>query len=241
VSRWLAAALAVAAVLVPAAPAAREAALRHEVLGYSVEHRPIVAWLVGSPSAPRTMVVIGSIAGDESAGIAVARLLASRRPVHGVQMWLIPDVNPDGAARGTRENARGVDLNRNAPYHWRRSKPGTRYYSGRRPASEPETRAIERFLRAKRPKLSVWLHEPYGLVDDTEGPRWAERLVGHELGLPLRRLPRYPGSEIEWEDHLVHASAFDVELRGNGHLSRAATRRVAGCLRSLARRYASRG
>jgi len=58
------------------------------------------------------------------------------------------------------------------------------------------------------------------------------------LALPLRRLPDYPGSAIGSDDHLVPASAFDVELPG-GHLSRATVLRVAAAIRWLARRFAT--
>jgi hypothetical protein len=69
------------------------------VLGYSVDHRPIVAWLIASGPARRSVLVVGSIAGDEPGGIAVTKVLASQAAVPGVRLWLIPDVNPDGRAR----------------------------------------------------------------------------------------------------------------------------------------------
>lgn len=211
---------------------------RH-VLGYSVVGRPIVAWLIAPPQATRSMLVVGSIAGDEPGGVAVSKLLASQAAIGGVRLWLIPDANPDGLARGRRENAHGVDLNRNFPFRWRRlGAPGTRYYSGPRSASEPETRAIASFIRRTRPGLAVWLHQPYKLIDDSQGPRWAERQLSRALGLPLRRLTDYPGSAIGWSDHVVHASAFDVELRG-GHLGQRTVNRVANAIRALARRYAT--
>jgi protein MpaA len=209
------------------------------VLGYSVDHRPIVAWLIASGPARRSVLVVGSIAGDEPGGIAVTKVLASQAAVPGVRLWLIPDVNPDGRARGTRDNAHGVDLNRNFPFRWRHlGAPGTRYYSGPRPSSEPESRAIEKFIRRTHPGLAIWLHQPYGLIDDSQGPRWAERQLARAIGLPLRRLPDYAGSGIGWEDHIVPASAFDVELSGGG-LSRATVDLVVHGIRSIARRFAT--
>jgi protein MpaA len=221
----------------PLTPAVATSRTRY-VLGYSVERHPIVAWLIAPRGAHRSVLVVGSIAGDEPGGIAVTKMLASRAAIAGVRLWLIPDANPDGAVRGTRVNADGVDLNRNFPYRWRPlGAPGSRYYSGPRPASEPESRAIEAFLRRTRPGLAIWLHQPYGLIDDSQGPRWAERQLARALNLPLERLPDYPGSAIGWDDHLVSASAFDVELPG-GELRRAKIRLVATAIRSLARRFA---
>jgi protein MpaA len=185
-------------------------------------------------------LVVGSIAGDEPGGIAVTKFLAAQAAVAGVRLWLIPDVNPDGAARDTRVNADGVDLNRNFPFRWRHlGGPGSRFYSGPRPSSEPESRAIEAFIRRTRPGLAIWLHQPYGLIDDSQGPRWAEQQLARALKLPLQRLPDYPGSAIGWDDHIVPASAFDVELPG-GQLTGATVRRVAAGIRSLARRFVSR-
>jgi protein MpaA len=205
------------------------------VLGRSVNGRRIVARMLLGGTARRSVLVVGSIAGDEPGGIAVTRLLASEPAVAGVRLWLIPDMNPDGAARGTRGNADGVDLNRNFPFRWRHlAAPGSRFYSGPRPSSEPESRAIEAFIRRTRPTLAIWLHQPYGLVDDSEGPHWAERLLARSLGLHLEPLPDYPGSAIGWEDHLIHASAFDIELPGR--LNRAAIRRAATAIRSVVQR-----
>jgi protein MpaA len=208
------------------------------VLGYSVEHRPIIAWLIAPKRARRSVLVVGTIAGDEPGGIAVARVLSSQAAIAGVRLWLVPDANPDGVARGARTNADGVDLNRNFPFRWRRlGAPGNRFYSGPRPASEPETEAIEMFLRRTRPGLAIWLHQPYGLIDDSQGPRWAEQQLARALELPLRRLPDYPGSAIGWDDHIVPASAFDLELPG-GRLSRATVFRTVSAIRALARRFA---
>jgi hypothetical protein len=75
------------------------------------------------------------------------------------------------------------------------------------------------------------------LIDDSQGPRWAERQLARALNLPLERLPDDPGSAIGWDDHLVSASAFDVELPG-GEPRRAKIRLVATAIRSLARRFA---
>src|SRR5690349_21097228 len=141
------------------------------VLGYSVDRRPIVGWLIAPPRARSSVLVVGSIAGDEPGGIEITKLLAAEAAIARVRLWLVPDLNPDGAAKATRDNADGVDLNRNFPFHWRRlGQVGDRYYSGELPSSEPEARAFERFILRTRPGLTIWLHQPYGLIDDSEGP-----------------------------------------------------------------------
>jgi murein peptide amidase A len=209
------------------------------VLGYSVEHRPIVATLIAPGAADRSMLVVGSIAGDEPGGTAVADALASLPPARGVRLWLIPDMNPDGAVRDTRVNADAVDLNRNFPFRWRPlADIDSRYYPGSRPGSEPESRAIEAFISRVRPRLTIWMHQPYGLIDDSQGPRWAEELLSRTTGLPLEHLADYPGSAIGWENHIIPGSAFDLELPG-GHLSPSTVHRYAAAIALLARTYAT--
>lgn len=62
---------------------------------------------------------------------------------------VVPLGNPDGFATGSRYNKAGNDINRNFPYMWGHTEPGT---SNRRPgayaASEPETRALMDYQRA---------------------------------------------------------------------------------------------
>ncbi len=63
---------------------------------------------------PRTKLYLSSgIHGDEPAGpLAVRRLLQENRwPVHA-EIWICPCLNPTGFLRNRRENADGIDLNR---------------------------------------------------------------------------------------------------------------------------------
>lgn len=107
------------------------------LLGRSAEGRPIRAVRLGPADAPRTALVVGAVHGDEAAGRRVVATLQARGALPGVALWLVDTVNPDGLARGKRQNARGVDLNRNFPARWQRSTPGSRYYGGPRPLRSP--------------------------------------------------------------------------------------------------------
>src|SRR5437764_5950976 len=112
------------------------ALLAGALLGRSADGRPIQVVHVGDPHGIPVLVV-GAIHGNETAGIAIARALERTHPL-GVDLWIVPDLNPDGVAAGTRGNAHGVDLNRNFPWRWRRMD-GV-YESGPRPLSEREAR-----------------------------------------------------------------------------------------------------
>jgi hypothetical protein len=137
--------------------------------------------------------------------------------------------------RSTRQNARGVDLNRNAAAGWRDLGPrGTRYHAGRRPFSEPETRALRALILFARPALTLWYHQPLGLVDPPEaGSAAPARRYAALTGLPVRRLPAYPGSLSRWQNAGRAASSFVVELPA-GPLRPGAAQRHADAVLALA-------
>ena len=202
-------------------------------LGRSQDGRPIVAFRVGDPTGPR-IVVVGCIHGNECAGIPVAEALERTHP--HADLWIVPDLNPDGHARGTRQNARGVDLNRNWPTSgWAAGSPASITYGGPRPRSEPETRAIRALILRERPAVTIWYHQPFGLVDRPEaGDDAITRAYASRSGLPARQLAPRPGSMSRWQNARVRAgSSIVVELPG-GPLSAAAARRNADAVLELA-------
>jgi N-acetylmuramoyl-L-alanine amidase len=215
----------------PAFPAARTL-----TVGRSSQGRSIRAVRVGSPRARRRILVVGEIHGNELAGIAVTRRLRHVRPPRGVELWLVDMLNPDGAAAGTRQNARGVDLNRNFPYRWRAmGRPFDTYYPGTGPMSEPESRAAATLVERVRPEVSVWYHQHLTLVTDAAGDPALERLYSRLVGLPRRRLPPYPGTAISWQNRRFRGStAFVVELPP-GRLPRRSVRRHASAVLAEAR------
>lgn len=203
---------------------------RSILAGKSVQKRNITAVRIGDPAAERVGVVVGVIHGDERAGLRVVRRLRRRwRNAAGVLIWTVFAVNPDGLRRGTRENARGVDLNRNFSYRWSSAEPpSSGYYGGPRPFSEPETRAVRSLVARVEPDVSIWYHQPWGAVLACRGkPRIARRyakLVGMTTTCRGKGLP---GTAISWQKHRYPGTnAFVVEL-GAGKLSGRAARRHA--------------
>src|SRR4029453_11598058 len=132
------------------------AAAAVHLVGHSVQGRRIIAYELGDPTAARSVLVVGCIHGNECAGIAVVDRLRRLGPLEGVDLWLVPDANPDGRAAGTRGNARGVDLNRNFPHRWRPLR-GV-YDSGAEPGSERETGTAMELMLRLRPKVTIWFH-----------------------------------------------------------------------------------
>jgi len=184
---------------------------KRQLIGHSVRGRAIYAYERGDPNGP-TVLVVGSIHGNEPGGVAVARRLLKTPVPEGVDLWVILNLNPDGRVAGTRGNAHGVDLNRNFPWRWRRLSGA--FFSGRRSLSEPESRAAARLVERIRPMLTIWFHQPLGLVDGPKNAPALERRFARLTGLPLKQLRGpYPGTATSWERHIIPgAVAFVAEL-----------------------------
>ena len=232
-----AAALAAAALAGAPVAGAREVAPRVERICRSVEGRPIGVARVGDPAAARKVIVVGCIHGDECAGRAVVERLRERRTAPaGVELLLVRNLNPDGLVRRTRQNARGVDLNRNSSQDWRFLGPrGTRYHAGPRPFSEPESRAIRALILDARPVATIWYHQPLALVvrPETGGDALA-RAYARLAGLPVRSLGTIPGSLSRWQNARVRpGSSIVVELAA-GRLTDAQQRRHAAAVLAVA-------
>src|SRR3954466_4960511 len=144
------------------------------VVGHSVLGRPIEVVHRAGPG-PRVLVV-GCVHGDECAALPVVRKLAGMRPGHE-DLWLVPTLNPDGLAAGTRGNAHGVDRNR--PF------PG---------GGEPETRAAVAAIRRLHPDVTIWFHQPQGLVRAWGRSQAIARRYAALAGMRFGRVEWPPGA-----------------------------------------------
>jgi protein MpaA len=175
-------------------------------VGESTRGQPIRAFSLGS-GRPRILVV-GCIHGSECAGSVVATRLLHARPPRRGSITVVQDVNPDGHAAKRRGNARGVDLNRNFPGTWRSIRT-----AGRAPASEQETRVAMQLIRSLRPDVTIWFHQPQGLVRASGPSVPIARRYSRLAGMRFARLPWPPGSATAWQHEALPGSrAFVVEL-----------------------------
>jgi succinylglutamate desuccinylase len=205
-----------------------------EVIGHSAQHRPLRVVRIGAADAPRRVLVVGCVHGTERAGLPVTKALRDATAPPGTQLLVLDAANPDGCAESTRANARGVDLNRNFPWGWR-AQAGV-FASGSKPASEPETQAIMRFIIRERPGVTVWFHQHMDLVERTRGsnPTIISRYA-RTARMRVGTIARLPGTAPRWQEHVLpRTTSFVVELPA-GRLSAAAVRRHVAAITATAR------
>lgn len=191
---------------------------------------PLEVW---RPSGDCRVLIHAGIHGEEGETTFVLsralRLLDSRPPHCGVVLA----ANPDGLIRGTRGNARGVDLNRNFPTaDWRPDPVMHRstldaareivLSPGSGPGSEPETKALIHLVEELEPEVVVALHAPLACIDDDKLGKLAHWL-SEKTGLPLVSDVGYPtpGSFGTWGgEQGVGVVTYELPLSDNDTLVR---------------------
>jgi hypothetical protein len=141
-----------------------------------------------------SLLLFGAIHGDEPASAALCErwLLALADQPLDETVLVIPALNPDGLAARRKDNAHGIDLNRNFPAQNFSLAHPRGYAPGPRPLSEPESAALMALLDESDPRVVVSVHQPLRCVN-WDGPA-AELAAAMATcaGLPARPSVGYP-------------------------------------------------
>jgi protein MpaA len=180
------------------------------------------------------VLVVGCIHGIECAGVAVADAL--ERAQVNIDLWIVPNLNPDGYIRGTRQNGRGVDLNANWSSEWRGGgRPWDVYYPGPRPFSERETRIARDLILRIHPRATVWFHQHMNLVWAWGPSSEAGRTYARAAGMRFYHHHWLPGTATNWQNrHLRESVSFTVELPAGNLTAQEVRRQVRAVLKLAA-------
>jgi protein MpaA len=174
--------------------------------------------------------------GEEADTALMARRLLERIPADETRWAVVPVLNPDGLLNGTRQNAAGVDLNRNFPAaSWRAGTtpsypagidpaervPANRTNvssTGESPLSEPESAALSGLVERLAPELVLDLHAPLELVLTTPlVPESVARELADAAGLKLTDElgSPVPGALRDWlSDRGIPCVTYELEHAG---------------------------
>ena len=201
-----------------------------EEAGRSRGGLPLTVYLPAGAARVDGLLIAG-LHGEEPETLLLARRLLERVDGADTAWAILPAANPDGLLAGVRQNAAGVDLNRNFPAaSWspddsytyppgtrerRRPHRTNRSSPGPEPGSEPETRTLLALIERLDPSLVLDLHSPLALIAPTPDadPLVVARLaaaaelpVHPEIGSPT------PGALRDWAaDHGRAAITYEVE------------------------------
>ncbi len=190
-----------------------------EVIGYSEQGREIEVYRFGS--GVRTLVVVGATHGAPERNTAVlSRQLIDWFRNHpedvpaDVTLYIVPLLNPDGDVLEVRQNARGVDLNRNMNTNldacpendWSQQVFGAygtiSFTGGDYADSEVESRVIRDFLLDK--SAVIFLHSAAGLVF----PSYCEDPVAIAMAQTYARAADYTYARY-WEAYDITGGMHD--------------------------------
>jgi murein peptide amidase A len=208
---------------------------RVEEYGRSRGDLPLRAFMPAGDGPLAGLLTAGQHGEEADTALLVRRLL-ERIPGAETRWAVIPVLNPDGLLAGTRQNAAGVDLNRNFPSAtWEQDAtftfpPGidpelrvlahrtNRSSPGAHAGSEPETRALIALIERLDPPLVVDLHSPLELifVRGAVPPEVTEGLAG-SAGIPWQNEfeGHCPGAFDDWlTERATPVLVYEIEHDG---------------------------
>lgn len=192
--------------------------------GLSVQNRKIeLLSLNGYSKSRKNILLMACVHGNEKEGFyCVERILENVSSYHfnpNYNFLCIPCFNPDGFALDTRDNANGVNLNRNMPTKdWisglsAQKEKYANFFGGKSAGSEPETQFLLKIYEKYKPVFILSLHSPLKLID-YNGPA---KVIAEKLsvlsGFPVGPVGYpTPGSHGTWFGHERNVPVITYEF-----------------------------
>jgi len=147
-----------------------------------------------SNNGQKTILVIGCMHGDEPQGKYIIEEFLDKISLDELKnkLLFIPVLNEYGYENNTRQNANGVDLNRNFPTkNWEKTEKNE-YYGGETPASEEETQFLIDIINEHKPDAILTLHAPYEIVNYDGAAKVLAEKISELCGYPVQKEIGYP-------------------------------------------------
>ena len=118
----------------------------------------------------KTVLIIGVFHGEEPQGEYLINKYLKENTLNTKNtLYFIPCLNPDGKSENKRQNANGIDLNRNFPTkNWRRIET-PEYFGGTMAGSEIETKFMIDIINNYKFDAILSIHAPFKIVN-YDGP-----------------------------------------------------------------------
>ena len=165
------------------------------VYAKSVDYNNIYLYETGE--GENLTLIFGAFHGDELISALLvyrfAQFIYENEEEINCRLVFVPVLNPDGLISGTRTNKNGVDINRNFPTeNWSKEYYSGRYYPGKMPGSELETKAVVSIIEKYKPDRIISVHAPL-LMNNYDGPakELAEEMAKFN-GYPVEASIGYP-------------------------------------------------
>ena len=205
--------------IAPVQPPTSKPMLANEwkVIGKTTEGRKMHSTHLGT-TGTRTLVIAG-LNGEDRVAVRwleqLADTMASRPELtNNIEVVFFRAGNPDGLVRKTRNNARGVPLNRNFPSRGYRPVVGVPSFAV--PASEVETRVILDTLYSFRPRRVIHLSSTTGAAQtlyNLKAKASALELERTAQFKPVQLDPEQsPGSLEDFADGTLEATVLSLKV-----------------------------
>lgn len=164
------------------------------IFGQSELNLPIIGYQVGQGGP--NVLILGGVHGDESEGTVAASALLGRLAKGSVpclRLTIVPLFNVDGILSGQRQNANGVDLNRNLPTQdWTASVENPRYFPGKSANSELENQALTGWIERNQPVFILSLHSWKPMLNVNGDCRNVAEVISRLTGYEIQDSIGYP-------------------------------------------------